>query len=265
MAIGTFERVKPHLLKHEGGYVDHPKDPGGATNMGVTRDTLSDWRGHYVSKEDVRNLSVDEAHSIYKARYWDAVKGDQLPLGVDYATYDFAVNSGPSRAIKELQKVAGVEADGAIGPVTLDAVSKMDARSVVNRLCDRRLSFMRSIKGGSLWKTFGKGWSRRVADVRSISIDLIGNPDVDTPSYIPVPNSKPKRDKLKSLTRSKELGLGAGGVILVALEVANETSDQVKELMSKFDLDNNVLLIGIGCLFVGFIANRLWARHKGER
>ena len=186
MAIETFHAVKPHLLKHEGGYVDHPNDPGGATNMGVTRATLSNWRGYPVSKQEVRDLKVDEAIAIYKARYWDAVRGDELPGGVDYCVYDFAVNSGPSRAIKELQKVVGVEADGAIGRVTMGAVNRMLPASIINQLCDRRLSFMQRIQNGKLWRTFGKGWSRRVADVREISMDLVET------SIPPAPKPKPK-------------------------------------------------------------------------
>lgn len=171
MALGTFDKVKPVLLKHEGGYVDHPRDPGGATNMGITQGTLSGWRRRKVTKAEVRDLSVDEALAIYKARYWDTVLGDQLPAGVDYATYDFAVNSGPSRAVKYLQRIVGATADGVAGPMTLQAVEScgLSSAQIVERLCDARLAFMKRLR---TWSTFGKGWSARVREVKKVSVRL---------------------------------------------------------------------------------------------
>lgn len=107
--------VKRWVLEYEGGFVNHPRDPGGATNMGITRRTLAAWRGHPVSVQDVRDLTKSEAMAIYKAHYWDAVQGDRLPRGLDYAVYDYAVNSGPGRAARDLQRCLGVTVDGIIG------------------------------------------------------------------------------------------------------------------------------------------------------
>ena len=98
--------------------------------------------------------------------------GDELPSGLNYAVFDFGVNSGPSRAAKYLQALVGVSQDGKIGPQTIGAVWSKDPSDLINRLCDNRLGFMKRIRGGKLWKTFGRGWSRRVSEVRSKSLKM---------------------------------------------------------------------------------------------
>lgn len=169
MATGNLAPCLAITLPHEGGYVDHPKDPGGATNMGITFATLAAYRGRKVTKADVRALTVAEAREIYRVNYWNPVKGDLLPAGVDVSTFDYGVNSGPSRSIKELQRVAGVPADGRIGGVTLTKVRAMDAKTVVQKHCARRLSFVRGL---TTFKTFGKGWSRRIADIEARGVAM---------------------------------------------------------------------------------------------
>lgn len=171
MAKQTFETVAPDLLRDEGGYVDHPRDPGGATNYGVTIGTLSAWLGRRATKQDVRDLAIETAMEIYKAQYWDTVRGDDLPAGVDYAVYDYAVNSGPARAARELQRVVGASPDGVVGAMTLQAVRTCGKTpgEIIDALCDRRLAFMKTLK---TWSTFGKGWSARVARVRNRALQL---------------------------------------------------------------------------------------------
>ena len=112
MARSNVSAALTHVLAQEGGYVDHPADPGGATNKGITIQTLAQWRGHAVTKDDVRNLSIKEAGEMYHARYWQAVHADDLPAGLDLAMFDYAVNSGPARAIKTLQQALGLTPDG---------------------------------------------------------------------------------------------------------------------------------------------------------
>ncbi len=162
MAAESFEHVLPHLFRHEGGYADHPSDPGGATKCGVTRATLAAWRGRAVSKSEVRALTKAEAAAIYRARYWDAVKGDRLPAGIDYAVFDAAVNSGPARAAKWLQAAVRVPQDGIVGPVTLAAAASGDPARLIGDISEIRLAFLRAL---STWPVFGKGWSRRVEEV----------------------------------------------------------------------------------------------------
>ncbi len=164
------EKCIPLILKHEGGYVNHPSDPGGATNRGITIATFRRYIKPSGTISDLKALTVQQATIVYKHQYWDAVSADLLPHGVDYAVADFAVNSGPSRAAKYLQAVVGVSQDGKIGPATITAVRARAPKDVIRQLCANRIAFMKRIRGGSLWKTFGKGWQRRVDDVLAQSL-----------------------------------------------------------------------------------------------
>lgn len=169
-ASARFAACVAEVLKHEGGYVDHPRDPGGATNRGITLATLADWRGRPVTKEEVRLLTEKEAREIYRAKYWNAIQGDALPGGVDMAVFDFAVNSGPGRAARVLQWQIGVPADGAIGPQTLAAVRKVNAGRLAGDLCRARLAWMRGLE---TWPTFGKGWEARVVAVERAALSMV--------------------------------------------------------------------------------------------
>lgn len=158
----TFDEALEVVFRHEGGYVDHPADPGGATKFGITLATLSQWRGRATTKADVKALRKDEAATIYRARYWNAVRGDELPAGVDLALFDFAVNSGPSRAISTLQEVLGVPVDGRLGPVTMAALDANPAGTTVRVICGRRIAFLRRL---ATFPVFGRGWMRRVENI----------------------------------------------------------------------------------------------------
>lgn len=183
----TFLRVIPWVFEEEGGYVDHPKDPGGATNLGITHKTLSAWRGRPVSKQDVRNLTKQEAQNIYKSEYWNQVRGDRLPSGLDYATLDFGIHSGPSRAVRELQKIVGVTPDGIVGSQTLTAIQKFSVTKLIDLYCDARIRYLKSLK---TFKTFGKGWLARVERVRKRSKGLVGNSTLEIPKASPQPSVK---------------------------------------------------------------------------
>ena len=163
----NFRRALSRVLKHEGGYIDHPKDPGGATNRGVT---LATFRRHVKpkgTKADLRAITEEQVATVYYKHYWAAVHANELPAGVDYAVFDLAVNSGPARAARFLQRVVGATEDGRIGPATLAAVRKADPTEVIARLCDARLAWLKTLK---TWPTFGKGWERRVTEVRHDAI-----------------------------------------------------------------------------------------------
>jgi lysozyme family protein len=151
------------VLKHEGGFVNHPKDPGGMTNLGVTKAAWESYVGKTVDEAFMRSLTPEVVKPFYKAMYWDKIKGDQLPAGVDYAAYDLAVNSGVGRAAKFLQTIAGVTADGVLGPKSMGAIRECDPEQAVDALCDMRLDFLKRLP---TFDTFGKGWSRRVAEVK---------------------------------------------------------------------------------------------------
>ncbi len=174
-----FARCLELVLRQEGGYADHPADPGGATNFGITRKTLARWRKispwWELPKAAVKALAVAEAAQIYEASYWRRVAGEALPAGIDLALFDFAVNSGPERAIKALQAALRVKADGWIGPLTLDAlrarIGAAGVASIIVALCDGRLGFLQRL---ATFATFGRGWSRRVAEIRTAALAMAG-------------------------------------------------------------------------------------------
>ena len=165
----NFEDALEALLKHEGGYVNHPADPGGMTNLGVTKRVWEEWKGQVVDEAEMRALTPEKVAPLYKAKYWDMVHGDQLPSGVDMCVFDCAVNSGVKRAAKLLQRAVGVDDDGVIGRGTLAAVESLTPEEIIDRFCAERLSFLEALP---TFATFGKGWSRRVAGVKTESLNL---------------------------------------------------------------------------------------------
>lgn len=159
------------VLEKEGGFVDHPADPGGATMMGITERTLAAWRGQPVTAAEVRALPREEAKEIYRALYWNTMRCEDLPRGIDLMVFDFGVNAGPAASVKLLQRAVGTAADGATGPVTLGAVRRAEPRALIEALGAARLAFYRGLAG---FPTFGKGWTRRVAEVRRQALLMTG-------------------------------------------------------------------------------------------
>lgn len=171
----NFESSLKHLLAHEGGWSDHPADPGGATMKGVTLEVFREFkRNPHITKEELRNISDEDLAAIYKKRYWDAVRADELVSGVDYAVFDCAVNSGPGRAIKVLQACVGTTPDGGFGSVTMAAVAQFQgdvAKTLVKEYCEKRLDFLKSLK---TFEVFGRGWERRVNEVEKTALEMLG-------------------------------------------------------------------------------------------
>jgi len=169
----NFERCLEKLLHHEGGFVNHPSDPGGMTNLGVTARVWEEWVGHPVNEKQMRNLTPELVAPLYKRKYWDACRADELISGLDYCVFDVAVNSGVGRAVKFLQTCVGVTADGGFGPVTMAAVKKAEENgaSLIEEYCDTRLQFLKSLK---TWPVFGRGWERRVSEVETESLKMLG-------------------------------------------------------------------------------------------
>ncbi len=168
-----FETAVEQVLRHEGGFVQHPRDPGGATRFGITRETLARARGRPTSAADVRRLSRREAVAIYRRLFWNAVRADELPPGLDLAVFDLAVNSGPARAVRMLQEILGVPADGIVGPVTLEAARAADVPETIRRLTKARLGFLGRL---AAWPVFGIGWRRRVLSVEREALRLASRP-----------------------------------------------------------------------------------------
>lgn len=165
MARHNYDECLRRVLAHEGGYVNHPQDPGGETNHGITV-AVARANGY---AGPMRDIPMEAVKRIYRAKYWDALACDDLPAGVDYAMFDYGVNSGIARSAKVLQRLCGVADDGRIGPMTLKAVAGRDPADLVERICDERLAFLKRLK---TWPTFGKGWGRRVSEVRVAAIEM---------------------------------------------------------------------------------------------
>lgn len=168
MATGNLDKCLKVTLPHEGGWSDHPKDPGGATMKGITLETFREYKPG-ATKTQLRNISDADVREIYDDGFWRPICGDSLPFGVDLATFDFGVNSGTERAARYLQLVIGAKADGRVGPETVKLAAASDGKTVIQRLCAKRLGFMKALK---IWSTFGKGWSRRVADVEAKAVAM---------------------------------------------------------------------------------------------
>ncbi|WP_246679559.1 glycosyl hydrolase 108 family protein [Mesorhizobium sp. B2-3-5] len=160
----NFARALALVLKSEGGWSDNPADPGGATMKGVTLANFRRYVKADATKADLKKISDAQVATVYRRFYWDAVLGAELPDGIDYAVFDFAVNSGPGRATKYLQATTGVSQDGRIGPATVGAARARPAGVVIHQLCDARLAFLQRLP---TWATFGRGWSDRVRSVRA--------------------------------------------------------------------------------------------------
>lgn len=173
----SFPRALGELLIHEGGFVNHPADPGGMTNLGVTKKVWEEWVKHPVTEADMKALTPDVVATLYQTNYWNRIKGDNLPSGVDYCVFDAAVNSGVSRAVKWLQTAVGTATDGAIGPSTLSMVAEKQPDALIKEYCEQRLKFLQSLP---TWQTFGNGWGRRVQDVEKTSLAMIKTPPQPT-------------------------------------------------------------------------------------
>lgn len=216
MAVSNYDQALRRLLMHEGGYSNHPSDPGGPTNFGIT---IGDYRKYVnpaATAADIRAMQLSEAKAIYREKYWNAMHCDELPGGLDYAVFDYGVNSGISRAVKVLQRLVGLNDDGRMDDTLLTAVARHNAADLVARLCDERLSFLKSL---STWPVFGAGWGRRVADVRRASLALARGGMAEEPR----PNVSGRASVQPGRTAP---GAAAGGAVIaggVATQAAHAT------------------------------------------
>lgn len=174
----NWDKSFDHVIAHEGGFSADTRDPGnklpdgrpGSTMWGCTQANWEAYIGKQVTHDDMRALTKEDVKPLYKRDYWDAVKGDDLPAGVDYAVFDMAINGGPGRAKKLLQTALGVTADGAIGPGTLAAIQAADGVELLQKFSDAKEAFYRSLP---TFETYGKGWLRRVAEVQTAATTMV--------------------------------------------------------------------------------------------
>ena len=166
----NFGRALQLLLKHEGGYVNHPDDPGGMTNLGITKKVYEEWIEREATEEDMKNLTSEDVAPIYKTNYWDKCKCDDLPSGLDYVAFDWAVNSGVSRSSKGIQKSCGAEPDGIIGLKTLRLVKGQSVIFMIENFKIIRQDFYESLDH---FDTFGKGWTHRNNEATKVALEMV--------------------------------------------------------------------------------------------
>jgi lysozyme family protein len=166
----AFERV----IQSEGGYVNDPHDAGGETNLGVTKAAWSAYIGRAIQDGEMKALTVDAVKPFYKKMYWDKMHCDDLPKGLDYAAFDFAVNAGVGQSSKFIQRCVGAKDDGSIGPATMAAVAKADPRMLLLGFANQKVLFYRSlVEKNATQEKFLKGWLARASDVESKAMTML--------------------------------------------------------------------------------------------
>ena len=157
---GNIDKALGHVLASEGSFVNNPADPGGMTNLGVTKKAWDAYTGRNTTEAEMRALTPGMVASFYKINYWNKCWCDRLPTGTDYLVFDFAVNAGPYRAVKTLQEATGATPDGIMGNQTLKAAT--EATNLPGKYSTAKEAFYRSLP---TFPTFGKGWLNRIAEV----------------------------------------------------------------------------------------------------
>lgn len=264
-----FNQVLKLVLVHEGGNVDHPRDPGGRTSHGVIQRVYDGWRqGQGLPKQDVWLSTPEERAAIYRKQYWDAVKGDRLPVGVAYVVFDGAVNSGPVQSAKWLQRALGMNnVDGAIGEATLAAVENHpDHDALVAAICEKRMAFLRALK---TFPTFGRGWTRRVQEVKRIGQAWASG------SVGPEPTHRISQGKalITDAKKPRAIGpadasAGAGAATTGAAQVINEAKTTLGPIAGSSGTLAAILawvtVAGV-VLALGGLAYRLWAARQNKQ
>lgn len=171
----SFDRALEIVLSHEGGFSNHPEDPGGATMMGVTKQVWEAWVGKPVSVKEMRALTFEDVKPLYRTQYWDVLRADEMPRSVAICVFDFAVNAGVSRAARYFQRIVGSEQDGIIGRYSIDSMiiyfESKTVRSLIEKYQDMRRSYYRILPH---FKEFGNGWLARVDDIEKQALESLG-------------------------------------------------------------------------------------------
>lgn len=272
MAKEKFKPFMDHLLVNEGGYVNNPADPGGATNKGVTQRVYDAYRARVNgNKQSVRLITDAEVRAIYKRQYWDVVKGDDLPAGVDYVVADGAVNSGPQRAGIWLQAAMNLPViDGIIGEATVQAARFYpDHDELVRAICARRLAFMKQCKtkqGTSAWAVFGKGWSRRIAENLKTGQAWASGRAAPLPAKVTGSNAKAEKvdhpsEKMATIADGSVAGGGASTVISGAATQIQPLTDSSLWIAHIFIA---LTLAGV-CLTAAGFGLRWYRNQRAER
>lgn len=253
MARDKFAPALKLVLMHEGGWSNHPADPGGATMQGVTQRVYDLYRrARKKAQQSVRNMTPTERDQIYRERYWDVVRGDDLPPGVDYVVFDGAVNSGPGQSIKWLQRALRMDkVDGVLGEATLAAVNAHpDPDVLIADICKRRMAFLQALK---TWDDFGRGWTRRVAGVRQLGQAWAAGSVGPTPIFVEGGNAKADITKAKPIPGKTPADAAIGGG--VATGTLGGTLQQAQDALTPLAGGSTVIAnVVMALVIVGVIA-----------
>lgn len=271
MPTSEFEPALKAVLVHEGGYSNHPADPGGATMKGVTQRVYDGFRlTHALEKRSVKLISTIEIGAIYQAQYWDAIQGDQLPPGLAYAVFDGAVNSGPVQATKWLQRALRMNrVDGQLGQATLAAaLAHADHDRLIAEMLAFRLAFLQHLK---TWPFFGKGWGARVADVQKRAQAWASGSVGPMPVAIPGAHKRalPENVKPAPAAAPGDVAIGGGVATTTMAGAIKGAQDQLQPLAGSSDFIDKALavlaVVSVVLLIGGFAwrAVQTWraARH----
>ncbi|GBU19676.1 MULTISPECIES: glycoside hydrolase family 108 protein [unclassified Methylobacterium] len=262
MSAERYNEALKRVLVHEGGYVNDPRDPGGATMKGVTQRTYDGYRKRLgLPSRPVSQITSAEVGEIYRRQYWAAVRGDELPAGIDYVLFDGAVNSGPVQSIKWLQRALGVSVDGVLGEATVAAAEAYpDHDALVAAILARRLAFLRSLK---TWGAFGKGWGRRVAEVQAIGQAWATGSVGPQPTYVA---GMERRGLLSDARTVPGRGFAdattGGGVISAAISQVTDLLNPLADKLPQVSTALTVLTAVGAVLAAAGIAYRLWANSR---
>jgi lysozyme family protein len=241
------------VFPHEGGYTNDPRDPGGPTNWGITIfDARKYWKPN-ATAADVKAMKDEEAKAIYRAKYWDALACDELPAGVDYAVFDYGVNSGVGRSGKVLRRCLNLPDDtSAVRDSVIAAASHANAARLIAAICDERLRFLQSLK---TWPVFGKGWGRRVAEVKAFSLQLAAG----VPTRSPVSAMQARQVGKGEVPVSRAAQQGSAGAVIAAGAV---TAQQAHQIGAPAATIAGIALVAIG-IAVGVWL--FWRRRQRRR
>jgi lysozyme family protein len=256
MTAENFSRAYEAVRGYEGGNVDDPKDPGGRTSRGVTQRVYDAYRKSTgMGAQDVYKASEDEIKTIYRDQYWSAVKGDDLPSGIDLLAFDSAIHSGPKQSAKFLQ--AGlvslgktVAVDGIVGVATIEAAKAVDRAALINAICERRMGFLKAL---STWGRFGKGWTSRIVSVKRASLAMAGARPAPSAPVIAVKTAKAPPPPVAPPTDQSQAGTstaGGGAVIAVAAQGIQQAKDALTPYAGQWSVLDKALigLTAIGAL-----------------
>jgi lysozyme family protein len=262
MAAESYPRALSRVLVYEGGKVDDFRDPGGRTNQGVIQRVYTAYRRNKgLSPRDVYQMDSAERDEIYRLQYWDKIKGDNLPAGVDFVVFDGAVNSGPVQATKWLQRALGVSVDGMLGEATLLAAREHpDHDRLIADILERRLAFLKALR---TWKTFGKGWTARLNSVRAggqaIAMGSVG----PSPVFASGMNRKALIDDAKKgPSKAVADATAGGGFATGAISQTTEALSPVADYSSYLSTVLAVLTVIGALMVVAGLVYRSWAKRK---